>query len=267
MDTARLLVWAPAVLSPNCLDSLKERQELYIYEKKKSTNPPHTNNSMIHTKRQWAGTEKWNKQPKAQRDEVVWHTSKREGRSSSWSSSRPGTLGNFWNMQLYMVWADVQTESKDKKVVQQLIVPMMKQKEKVVILWYQPGEKMTFRATVSASTNLATALCVFSPSNCLYWTSSWRGLLFLQHALNSLPKLLRNLQKQTKHYRILKSLSSKQTRKPCYSNLCQLWTNIFQLLEPGLNTCVTTKYRFPRSEQSPVRSSLMSVKKKNPSAQ
>lgn len=63
----------------------------HAYEK---NNPPHTNNCMIHTKKQWAGTDKWNKQLKAHQDRVVWHSSERGGAAAGAELSRLcGQLG------------------------------------------------------------------------------------------------------------------------------------------------------------------------------
>lgn len=132
---------------------------------------------------------------------MVWHTGQSEGRSSSWSSSRPGTLGNFWNMQLCVVWADTQTESKYKNVVRQLITATMKQKEKVVILWCQPGGKMSFCTTVSVLGQIWQLHCIYFHHPIVY-TQSPPGevscILFLEPHCKSTSKTFEKLPETNK---------------------------------------------------------------------
>lgn len=161
MDRARLQVWAPALLSPNCLDSLKDRQEGA------------------------EGRERWEKNKEQHGTQITaWFTLKGSGQ---------GQINEISNQRLYRTrWCDIparvrggaaagaaatQAPWANSETRNCTWYELMKQKEKVVILWYQPGGKMTFCTIVSASTNSATVLCIFSPSNCLYWTPSRRGSL------------------------------------------------------------------------------------------
>lgn len=115
---------------------------------------------------------------------------------------------------------------------------MMKEKEKVLMLCYQPEGKITFYTTVSASTNLATELFVFSPS--------WKGSppsFSITHfkstfkASDKPPETNITLQDP--------EVSEQQAKMNAhYSNLCQSWASNFQLLEPDLNTFIYYQIQF-----------------------
>lgn len=96
--------------------------------------------------------------------------SKSKGRSSScWSSSQAGTLGNFWNVELYMVRADTQKASKEK--CYPAAGSSSGETESGQAMGSAAG-RITFCTMNSASKNLTAVLHIFSPSNCLYPTSS-----------------------------------------------------------------------------------------------